>query len=294
MISHPEKVLFPDAGITKGELATYYEQIAPGLLPHLARRPLTMERYPSGIAKKGFWQKDAPKGTPAWVERAAVPHRSGVVHYPLITDVRGVLWTANLNAITHHVWTTRAPDLFGPDICVFDLDPSENEKPEQLRSATLLLRDLLEELQLPSWVKTTGSKGFHVVVPLDGQTDTAQSAAFAHTVGALLVRRHPHIFTQQFLKADRAGRILVDTGRNEPGATFATAYTVRARAGAPVSAPCTWEEIERGEVSPASFHVRNMARRMDAVGELWSGLHARGASLREAMPHLERLAASVA
>jgi bifunctional non-homologous end joining protein LigD len=279
MITHPEKVLFPEDGITKGDLADYYEAVAPVMLPHLRGRPVTMERYPAGIGKQGFWQKDVSKGFPSWLQRVEVPKKDGVVHHPIVTDTRALLWVTNQNTITHHVWTSRVPDLDCPDICVFDLDPSKDD-PDTVRAAAIGLRDLLEELALPSWVKTSGSKGFHIVVPLDGKTPMAQVERFATTVGTLFVSRAPDHLTQEFNKVDRRGRIYVDTGRNGYSATFAAAYTVRARRGAPVSAPCTWKEIERGKVSPATFTLRNMPQRIDKVGDLWADMRRRGRSLK--------------
>ena len=186
VITHPEKVLFPDDGITKGDLAAYYEAIAPVMVPQLRGRPVTMERFPAGIGRKGFIQKDVSKGFPSWLERVEVPKKDGVVHHPVVTDARSLLWLANQNSITPHVWTSRLPDLYHPDICVFDLDPSI-DSPEMLRNAALQLRDLLDELGLPSWIKTSGSKGYHIVVPLDGNTDTGNVAGFAHAIGTLLV-----------------------------------------------------------------------------------------------------------
>ena len=245
MITHPEKVLFPEDGITKGELAAYYEAIAPLILPQIRRRPVTMERYPSGIGSKGFMQKDVSKGFPAWLQRVEVPKKGGTVRHPLINDTRSLLWVANQNCITPHVWTSRAPRIYEPDLCVFDLDPSR-EDPAQLRDAALAVRDLLDELGLPSWVKTSGSKGYHIVVPLDATVRVEEVARFTHDVGRVLVARHPKELTQEFSKAARKGRIYVDTGRNGYSATFAAPYAVRAKPGAPVSAPCTWDEIERG------------------------------------------------
>jgi bifunctional non-homologous end joining protein LigD len=288
VITHPEKVLFPDDGITKGELAAYYESIAPAMVPHLRARPVTMERYPAGIDKKGFWQKDVSKGFPEWLERVAVPKKDGTVHHPLVANTAALLWVANQNTITLHVWTSRAPDLYHPDVCVFDLDPSRDD-PAAVRAAAIALRDLLNELGLPSWVKTSGSKGFHIVVALDGKSTTDDVARFAHTVGTVLVKRDPDLLTQEFSKADRGGRILVDTGRNGYSATFAAAYTVRAKPGAPVSAPCTWDEIERGDVAPRTFTLRTMAERVAKVGDLWSDMRKRQRSLRPAMSKLERL-----
>jgi bifunctional non-homologous end joining protein LigD len=289
VITHPDKVLFPDDGITKGELARYYEAIAPVLLPHLRNRPVTMERYPAGIGKKGFWQKDVSRGFPEWLRRVAVPKKDGTVHHPLVTDVRSLLWVVNQNTITPHVWVTRVPDLYQPDVCVFDLDPSREDEPEVLRRATLALRDLLEELGLPSWAKTTGSKGFHIVVPLDGSARTDEVERFAHAVGRLMVARDPDHLTQEFSKADRGGRILVDTGRNGYSATFATAYAVRAKAGAPVSAPCTWPEVERGEVLPRTFTVRTLPERVARVGDLWADMKRRGRSLARAQAKLKKM-----
>src|SRR5262249_43591542 len=162
-----------------------------------------------------------------------VPKKDGVVHHPIVTDTRSLLWLVNQNSITPHVWTSRAPEVDYPDICVFDLDPSVDD-PGMLRAAALTLRDLLEELGLPSWVKTSGSKGFHIVVPLDGKAKMGEVDRFAHTVGALCVRRDPKNLTQEFYKVDRGTRILLDTGRNGWSATHAAVYAVRAKPGAPV------------------------------------------------------------
>jgi bifunctional non-homologous end joining protein LigD len=288
MITHPDKVLFPDDGITKGELAAYYEAIAPLMLPHLVDRPLTMERYPSGIGRQGFWQKDVSKGFPDWLQRVEVPKKDGVVHHPVVTDARSLLWTANQNTITHHVWTSRVPDLKHPDICVFDLDPSDDDV-ASVRAAAIGLRDLLDELTLASWIKTTGSKGFHIVVPLDGETPMGQAARFVDAVGKLFVSLAPDNLTQEFAKADRRGRIYVDTGRNGFHSTFAAAYTVRARRGAPVSAPCTWKEVESGEVEPATFTLKNMRDRVANIGDVWADMRRRGKSLKRPMEKLAKM-----
>jgi bifunctional non-homologous end joining protein LigD len=170
---------------------------------------------------------------------------------------------------------------------VFDLDPSQDD-PKALRDAALQVRALLEELGLRSWLKTSGSKGFHIVVPIDGNTDTGNVAGFAHAIGTLLVIRDPRNLTQEFHKVDRGRRILVDTGRNGYSATFAAAYAVRAKRGAPVSAPCTWEEVESGKVHPQSFTIRTMPERMEAVGDLWADMK-RGRSLKRPIEKLKKL-----
>jgi bifunctional non-homologous end joining protein LigD len=288
VITHPEKVLFPDDGITKGELAAYYEAIAPLMLPHLRDRPVTMERFHRGIGEAGFFQKSVVKGAPEWLERVEVPKKGGTVHHPLINDKRALLWLANQNCITPHVWASRVPRLNHPDICVFDLDPLR-EDAGALRQAALALRELLAELGLPTWVKTSGSKGFHIAVPLNGRSESGEVATFAQAVGRVLVARHPRELTLEFSKADRAGRIYVDTGRNHPPATFAATYAVRAKPTAPVSAPCTWAEVESGAVGPTTLTLRAMAGRVADVGDLWADMHSNAQSLRAPLNQLRRL-----
>jgi bifunctional non-homologous end joining protein LigD len=288
MITHPDKVLFPDDGITKGELAAYYELVAPLMLPHVLHRPVTMERFPSGIGAEGFMQKNVSKGFPEWLQRVQVPKKGGVVNYPLITDEASLIWMINQNCITPHVWTSRMPDLETPDVCVFDLDPSV-EGADDVRKAALLVRDVLAELDLPSWVKTSGSKGYHILVPLDGSSSYGDLFEFAFDVGRLLVQREPDSLTQEFLNADRGDRIFVDTGRNGPGATYATPYAVRPKPGAPVSAPCAWEEVEKGDAMPQSFKLRDMAARLGAIGDPWADMNDSPQSLRRPLEQLREL-----
>jgi bifunctional non-homologous end joining protein LigD len=249
------------------------------MVPHVRGRPVTMERFHRGIASPGFFQKNVERGFPAWLERVRAPKKDGVVHHPIVTDERALVWLANQNCITPHVWTSRAPRLTKPDICVFDLDPAAVE-PARLRAAALGLRDFLAELGLRSWVKTSGSKGFHIAVPLDGKSSYEIVARFAHAVAARLVESDPENLTQEFYKADRGGRILVDTGRNEYSATFAAVYAVRPKRGAPVSAPCSWEEVERGTVQPDGFALRTMTARLAQVGDLWADMSETSQSLR--------------
>ncbi len=289
MISHPDKLLFPDDGITKGELAAYYEAIAPVMLPHLRRRPITMERFHGGIAAHGFFQKDVIKGFPSWLKRLEVPKHGGTVHHPIANDVRSLLWLANQNSITIHVWPSRAPKLYYPDICIFDLDPMKPDELDQLHRSALDIRDLLLEIGLQSWIKTSGSKGYHIAVPLDGKADFGVVARFAHAVARILIERDPDPFSLDLSKAHRAGRILVDTGRNGWSATFAAAYTVRAKATAPVSAPCTWEEIESGTITPQSLTLRTIGKRITEVGDLWADLLRSKRSLSQPMERLKKM-----
>jgi bifunctional non-homologous end joining protein LigD len=271
MITHPEKVLFPDIGVTKGDVAEYYEAVSAVMIPHLRGRPITMERFPAGIGSEGFLQKNVSKGFPAWLKRVEVPKKGGVVNYPLANDLPSLLWMTNQNTITFHVWTSRAPGLARPDICIIDLDPSQ-EDAEVLRRAALAAREAFDELGFPSWIKTSGSKGFHIAARMGPRADFAKSSALADRVARIMIDRDPDHLTREFHKVDRRGRILIDTARNNPGATFAAPYSLRARPGAPVSAPCTWEEVERGDVAPQSVTMRSMAGRLKKSGDLWAEL----------------------
>jgi bifunctional non-homologous end joining protein LigD len=271
VITHPEKVLFPDDGITKGELAAYYDEIAEVMIPHLRGRPVTMERFPQGLGAKGFLQKNVVKGFPAWLNRVETPKKGGVVHYALANNRRSLQWLANQNTITLHVWTARAPKLDRPDICIIDLDPTEDD-PVALRKAALLGREVFAELGFECVIKTTGSRGFHLATRLPARADYTKSAALADQVARRMVERDPRLLTVEFQKSKRQGRILVDTERNHPGATYAAPYSVRARPGAPVSAPCTWEEVESSAITPQSVTLRTMPGRLRDLGDLWAPL----------------------
>ena len=271
MITHPEKVLFPDSGVTKGEVAAYYEAVSAVMIPHLRGRPITMERFPAGIGSEGFLQKNVSKGFPAWLKRVEVPKKGGVVNYPLANDLQSLLWIANQNTITIHVWTSRVPRLDRPDICILDLDPSEDD-PEVLRRAALAARDAFDELGFKSWIKTSGSKGFHIAARMGPRAGVGKSSALADRVARIMLDRDPDHLTREFHKVDRRGRILIDTARNHPGATFAAPYSLRPKPGAPVSAPCTWEEVERGKITPQSVTIRSMGSRLKKLGDLWAEL----------------------
>ena len=270
-ITHPEKILFPDDGITKGDLAAYYEAVAEVMVPHIRNRPVTLERFNAGIKGPRIFQKNVEKGFPAWLKRVQVKKKDGVVNHVLITDARSLLWVANQNSITPHVWVSRAPKIMKPDIMVFDLDPSTLDA-SRLKKGALKLRALLEELGLQSWVKTSGSRGYHIAVPLDAKADYDKVATFAHAIGRLLIERDPKNFTGEFYKKDRAGKIFIDTGRNEYSATFAATYAVRPRAGAPVSAPITWDELRSGKFGPTAVTVKNVPGRVAKLGDVWADL----------------------
>ena len=242
MITSPDKLLFPSDGITKAQVAEYYETVAPRLIDHIAGRPLTLQRFPKGIEAKGFMQKNAPNHLPASMERVDVPKvDGGVTRYLVVRNADDIELLVNLNTITFHIWMARLPNLEKIDRLVFDLDPVAGDI-SGARTATLLVKERLAGLGLRSSVMTTGSKGYHVVVgisPTDGDT----TGPFAWGIARLLAADHPAVVTDEFRVAKRERRVFVDWLRNRPGSTGVAPWSLRPLAGAPVAMPIDWEEL---------------------------------------------------
>ena len=236
-LTNLEKVLYPEVGFTKAQVIDYYTRMAPVILPHTRDHPLTLKRYPNGVDGEFFYEKNCPKFRPPWVQTATVwsGGNNRDMYYCLCQDVPTLVWLGNLATLEFHTSLSLAQDLPEPRTMVFDLDPGPPATIVECCQIGLMLRDLFAEHGLECCAKTSGSKGFHIVVPLDGASGFDEVATFAHAVGAILVKRDPRHLTLEFSKADRGGRIYVDTGRNGYSATFAAAYTVRAKRGAPVS-----------------------------------------------------------
>lgn len=286
--THVERVMFPDDGITKGELIAYYHDVADVMLPELRRRPLTIERFTKGIDRGGFFQKHAQKHYPPWIERVELGGKTRVA-YPLCDSAAALVYFANQGAIALHVWTSRADTPGFPDELVFDLDPPERGF-EMVRTAARLLHQLLGELGLPAFVKTTGSKGLHVVAPLDGADDFATVHGLGERMSALLCARHPDLLTTEFYKKDRKGRLFLDTMRNAPGATVIAPYAVRPRPGAPVSAPIEWSDVDDPALAPDGIRLRDLRARLEARGDPWAGLRRQPGSATAALAALEPIA----
>jgi bifunctional non-homologous end joining protein LigD len=297
-VSHPEKVLFPasDAGpeITKGELVEYYLTVAGAMLPLVAGRPLSLERYPDGIDKKGFFQQQASKYFPDWIERVTVwkaPATKGApdsVAHPVFRHPEDLAYVANQNTITPHVWLSRAEALQHPDLLVFDLDPAGDDDRPTVKLAATELRKLLGELELPCFVKATGSRGLHIVVPLDSSADTAECDAFAFDVARVLESRQPDRFSTEWLVEDRGGKLLLDTARNRYAQMIAAPYAVRAKPGAPVSVPLSWDEVD--DFEPRKWTLRNVPERLASVEDPWAGMAGQAVSVAAARDRLTDLA----
>ena len=291
-VSHPEKVLFPDDGITKGELVGYYRAVAPRMLPLISGRPVTMQRFPDGIGRGGFLQKQIGRHFPDWIERVTAPNRRTrqatvreEVTYAVCRHADDLAYLANQGCLTPHVWLSRAPDIYRPDQMVFDLDPA-SEDLGVLRAAAGALRGLLEELGLASFLKSSGSRGLHVVVPLVPAADTDTVKIFSIAVAEALAARHPDDFTTEGRIAKRHGRLYLDIGRNGYAQTMAAPYAVRARPGAPVSMPLDWSELD-GWV-PGRHRLRTVAERL-AAPDPWAGMDAAAGRLDQAGPRLAEL-----
>jgi bifunctional non-homologous end joining protein LigD len=284
-----DRVVFPDDGIRKGDVIAYYHDVADVMVPELRRRPLSVVRFTKGIAAGGFFQKHRQKHYPAWIESVLLGAKTRV-DYPLCDSPAALVYFANQGAIEFHVWTSRAEQPDRPDLLVFDLDPPDGRF-DLVRQTALVLRDLLGELALPAFVKTTGGKGLHVCAPLDGRATFDEVAALCNAISKMLCARHPDTMTIEFYKKDRGDRLFLDTMRNALGATIAAPYSLRGRAGAPVSAPITWAEVEDPAVQPDGFRLRDVRARLDRLGsDPWATLRADPGSIEVAARNLERWA----
>ncbi len=274
-LSHPDKVLFPDDGITKADLADYYAGVADAMLTHTRDRPMNLWRWNSGIGGQRIVQQGIPKGAPDWVARVEVERRKGgsVVH-AIIDDARTLRWLANQNCITPHVWQSRVDKLDKPDRIVFDLDPSVEDELEQfddVRAGALALGDHLRELGLIPYAMTTGSRGIHVVAPLR-RTDTADVVrAAAGKIAEDFAASHDTL-TTFWRKDKRDGRILVDTARNTYAQTVVAPYAVRALPGAPVATPLEWDELGDPGLHPRRWTLRDAPARVAERGDPWSDI----------------------
>lgn len=274
--SNVDRVVFPERGITKGELIAYYHDVAGLAVPELRRRPLTIERFTGSVADKGFFQKHAQKHYPAWIERVEMGGKTRVA-YPVCDSPAALVYFANQGAVALHVTTSRAEALYHPDEIVFDLDPPPGGFALVRRSAAIV-RDFLAELGAEGFLKTTGSAGLHVVVPLDGTGDFEAVMALCARIATLLCARHPDLLTTEFYKKDRKGRLYLDLLRNAPGATAIAPYSVRGKPRAPVAMPIAWADLDDPALAPDGFTIRDVRARLDARGDPWRELRARPAS----------------
>ena len=271
-LTSADRVLWPDDGITKGDLFEYYRRVAPWIVPHLRNRPFTMKRYREGPFAQAFFQKQAPKGIPEWIPTRQFrtwPREGGsrLVDFPLVNDELALLWMVQMHCIDMNAWYSRVDRPDRPDFVLFDLDPPDDGFALAVEVARLI-RAVLEELELPGYVKTSGADGIHVVVPIQRRSTFQQTYDFAERVSRLLERRHEGLVTTEWLKRKRRG-VLVDHRQNGWGKTIASVYSVRPKPGAPVSTPLRWDEL-REDVRPRDFGFEQVLARLEREGELFA------------------------
>jgi bifunctional non-homologous end joining protein LigD len=280
-ITRPEKVLFPEDGITKGELIEYYARIAPRILPHIRNRPLTLERYPDGIHKQRIFQKAVSSYFPQWIRRVTVKKVGGTVTHVVCNDTATLVYLANQACLTPHIFLSRVDKLELPDQMVLDLDP-QGEDFELVRSTARAFKQLLDDLELPGYLKSTGSRGLHVVVPLQRREGFDSVREFARELARIVVSQAPKERTLESLKAKRGNRVFIDTNRNGYAQLVAPAYAVRARPGAPVSLPLAWSELEKKDLRSDGVTIRTIFDRLDHGADPWADFWRRGVSLTRA------------
>ena len=272
-LTNLRKIFWPDLGLTKGDLLRYYAAVGHVLLPHIRDRAMVMKRYPHGAAGDFFFMKRAPSPRPAWIRICSIPHDSGnVIDFPMIQDMAALLWVINLGCIDLNQWYARCDDVDRPDYLHFDLDPGAGAGFDRVLETALIVREALDTLQMPSLVKTTGSKGLHVYVPIVHGPVQKEVWTFAKALAHELALRHPALITAEYKVAKRPrGRVLVDYNQNAWGRTLASIYSPRPRPEATVSTPVTWKEIERG-IRIEDFTMLNVPARVAKLGDLWKPL----------------------
>jgi bifunctional non-homologous end joining protein LigD len=289
-LTSADRVLFPDDGITKGDLFAYYGEVAPALVPHLKDRPFTLKRQPLGINEQAYFQKQAPKGLPDWIptrQFTTHPREGGSrqVDFVLVNSREALLWMVQMNCIDMNAWYSRVDKPERPDYVVFDLDPPDDGFANAIKVAHLV-REALEELDLRSYVKTSGASGIHVLVPITRRSSFSETYEFAELVSRGVEERSPGLATTEWLKKKRPeGAVLVDHRQNGHGKTIASAYSVRPRPGAPVSTPLRWEELT-AKVRPRDFGMREALERVEKHGDLYEPVLKGGQSLGPALRSL--------
>jgi bifunctional non-homologous end joining protein LigD len=272
-LTNLNKVFWPELGLTKGDLLQYYADVAHVLLPHVRGRAMVMKRYPNGASGAFFFMKRAPTPRPAWIETCSIDHGSeNVIDFPIIQDLAALLWVINLGCIDLNQWYATCDDVDRPDYMHFDLDPGAGAGFERVIETAQVVHEALDTLKMPSVVKTTGSKGLHIYVPIVRGPEQKQVWTFAKALAQELAARNPGLITAEYRVANRPrGRVLVDYNQNRWGSTLASVYSVRPRPEATVSTPVTWKEIDKG-VRIEDFTVMNVPARVAKVGDLWKPL----------------------
>lgn len=270
-ISHPDKILFPRSGITKADLARYYAAVGPTMLDHVRDRPVTLVRYPNGLDGDGFFQKNTPRHYPDWIPRVELKKKGGVVRHCVVNHPAALVYFAQQNVITPHIGLARRHELDHPSLFVVDLDPSKDDF-DQIRRVTIGVKAALEQAGLMPFLQLTGSKGVHIVAPLEPSGTWADAQRFGRALSTLLMEVFPDDLTMEFSKSERGDRIYLDMGRNNYQATFAAPYGVRAFGEAPVATPIAWSELDDPEIGARRYTINTVLDRISTGGDAWADM----------------------
>jgi bifunctional non-homologous end joining protein LigD len=292
-VLHEDKVLFPDDDITKGDILDYYQRIGESMLPYMEDRPISMQRFPNGIDGEGFYQKEIPDYFPDWIDRETIPvQETGEEQEQVVCNqVATLVYIANQGTITPHIWLSRTDDLYHPDRMIFDFDPATDDF-EPVRQVAQTVRRVLEEIGLTSFAMTTGSRGAHVVIPLDRSAGFDTVREFAKNVADVVAHWEPDRYTTEVHKDQRRGRVFVDYLRNSYGQTSVTPYAVRPRRGAPVATPLDWDELSDTSLNSQTYTITNIFQRLGHKEDPWKGMMRHARSLSEARDKLDQLLAN--
>jgi bifunctional non-homologous end joining protein LigD len=289
-ITHADRVLFPDDGITKGQLVDYYTDVAPAMLPHLKGRPRMLRRFPRGIGGPGFVQKDFDGNLPSWMSWVKVAKEGGTVVHALAERPEALAWLANQDCIAVHTWLSRQDNLDNPDLMIFDLDPSGDDF-GVIRATAQAFANVLDDLGLARYLKTTGSRGLHVVVPLDAEAGFDTVRAFARKVALRVAADDPDHRTVEARKDKRGDRLYLDVMRNAYAQTAVAPYSVRPRAGAPVATPLEWDELSDRGMRSDRFKIRDIGKRLADRRDPWADLRRHARSLKGPRRRVETMPA---
>ncbi len=288
-LSHSDKIFFPDEGYTKGDLVDYFRKISDTMVPYLKDRPLVMVRYPNGIKGKSFFNKNEPDYFPGWIKTKAIKKQNGgTVNHVICNNAATLVYIANQGCITPHIWLSKTDRLDNPDTLIFDLDPPGDNFSEVIFAAKELRKLLTDELGITTFIKTTGSKGVHVEIPLKRKENFDEVRDFGQSVAKILAGRHPDRLTIEVRKIKRKGRVFLDVARNAYAQTAVAPFAVRAKPGAPVAAPIDWDELN-SSMSPQKYNIRNIFRRLSQRKDPWNDFRNNAVSISKASKKLTEI-----
>ncbi|REA58532.1 DNA polymerase LigD [Dyadobacter luteus] len=290
-LTNLDKLYWPDEGITKGELLDYYSRIAPYILPYLKNRPLSLLRHPNGIKEKGFFHKDAGNSAPDWVTKKEIHSESTdkMINYLVCNDLESLLFIANLGCIEMNPWNSTVNKLDRPDYIVMDIDPSPKNTFEEVIDVALVIKEIMDETDMTGYCKTSGSSGLHVYIPFNKKHTYDESRDFAHILASMVTERLPKTTTlERSLNKRKKNQIYVDYLQNREGQTLASAYSVRPKPGATVSAPLEWKEVKHG-LQIRDFTIHNMLDRVENKGDLFKGVLGKGIDMNKTLAKMEGL-----